>query len=518
MISPRGSILLLTLAAVPVAATHALPRHKTPAKPLTISVQQPAYAGEPIWVQIVLPRHGAPIPVDAFHTARCDQLELRYDGKPVARRLLDKAANGVFGIIMGSTPYDPMKAKCFPNRITNLPGNRVSLQAQYVVNQPGEYEVRLVTAWPGCVPGTIGPKSVTMYATSSWVTFEVLPTTPAQRRAWLARLVGHPPADVASLRGDYLPSLVAAAPDPRALAAVAKQLPSSNPYVAVEALHALAYFPKESGERAFLDSIQRFGPNELLAQVASENIYGLNADLAAREKMVRASFPYLTSSDPAKSAGAVLMLLYECHLPMKLRLDAALVALADRKVLEAAPAIIAARHEDAMRTLSRYLGLYGGSKAHSLLWEIADAGGSARDQALEAIMYHPEPSDLPKMEAVFLQPGGGQFMPSDIPKVFLKDFGDRAVPVLQRLMKESPYLWVRITSAQQLLPRNDPAALRFFIEAIGLYRWPYSSVPRWDWIQLVQKAYPKELPANANQKQVLALLRARLFATERKRK
>jgi hypothetical protein len=268
------------------------------------------------------------------------------------------------------------------------------------------------------------------------------------------------------------------------------------------------------------DLIQKRGPTELLAQLVSTNVYGFDADPERRAQMTRNSFEYLRSSDPAKVAGAIKMIRYTVHLPHQPPVDLKLTALADQKVLEAAPAIIAANHDDAMRELALYFGLCDCPEAHPLLWNIAYSGGSAADQARSAVLFHPQSDDLPKVAALLMQPGNSDPYGMNLavlPRGLIIEFGDKAVPVLEAAVRDSPYVWVRTVSAAELLRKNDPAAFRFFLDAIVNNRWSANVAYKGQLLQYVKEAFPAELSNDAGQKAVTDFLRARLASAERQR-
>jgi hypothetical protein len=207
------------------------------------------------------------------------------------------------------------------------------------------------------------------------------------------------------------------------------------------------------------------------------------------------------------------MIRYTVHLPHQPPVDLKLSALADQKILEAAPAIIAANHDDPKRELSLYLGLYEGPEAHPLLWRIVYSGGSAADQARHALLFHPQSDELPKLAAQLMQPGNSDpygMNLASLPKGLIVAFGDKAVPVLEAAVRDSPYVWVRTNSAAELLRKNDPAAFRFFLDAIVNNRWSANVAYKGQLLQHVKEAFPAELSNAASQKAVADFLRARL--------
>ncbi|MDX6463401.1 MAG: hypothetical protein QOE55_7098 [Acidobacteriaceae bacterium] len=485
------------------SAAQVSPLHSRAPKPFSITVDQPAYIGEPIWVHLPAIRPGAIR--YAIGASGCNRLELMSDGKPVQRRSLNPRGFG-FGVSSGPIPIG---STCIPELLTNPPGNRLPLHVWYPVQQPGVYAVRWVSEWSDVKDG----KSVTVSVNSAWTTFTVLQSTAAERERWLSRLLASPPADPELLLGDYIHSLVAATPDERALQAIVAQIYSSNQSVAWLAACALMYFPENRVKDVIFESILKRGPTEVLAQLVTTNAFDLDSDPERRAQMTRSCFEYLRSSDPAKAAGAIKMIRYTVHLPHQPPVDLKLSALADQKILEAAPAIIAANHDDPERELSLYLGLYEGPEAHPLLWRIVYSGGSAADQARHALLFHPQSDELPKLAAQLMQPGNSDpygMNLASLPKGLIVAFGDKAVPVLEAAVRDSPYVWVRTNSAAELLRKNDPAAFRFFLDAIVNNRWSANVAYKGQLLQHVKEAFPAELSNAASQKAVADFLRARL--------
>jgi hypothetical protein len=68
------------------SAAQVSPLHSGAPKPFSITVDQPAYIGEPIWVHLPAIRPGAIR--YAIGASGCNRLELMSDGKPVQRRSL----------------------------------------------------------------------------------------------------------------------------------------------------------------------------------------------------------------------------------------------------------------------------------------------------------------------------------------------------------------------------------------------------------------------------------------------
>src|SRR5271170_6266185 len=192
-----GLALLVLLFPQPQVASPVQP----PAVPaLTIAIDQPVYTGQPIWVRAVSgPLQNIRYP---FHAAAgdmgCNRLEVKRDGvllTPVPVH----AAGSTDGIMCGSAAPP------------GSPEHRLPLHALYPLKIAGTYSVRWTET--GYAPTGLKP-----IAQSDWLTFEVLQATPERHEAWIRNLLANPPEDNGLLAGDFLPSLLAAAPGPHALA------------------------------------------------------------------------------------------------------------------------------------------------------------------------------------------------------------------------------------------------------------------------------------------------------------
>lgn len=143
-------------------------------KPFTITVDQPAYAGLPVWV------HKAPGPEFVrypFYTSveyfGCNRLELMRDGKLVRRWQIRSDLTSYIGIACGSAA--PPQS----------PEDRLPLHLWYPLQDPGVYRVRWIYEQPTLKNGS----EQTISTSSAWTTFTVLQSTPAQRERWLNQLL-----------------------------------------------------------------------------------------------------------------------------------------------------------------------------------------------------------------------------------------------------------------------------------------------------------------------------------------
>lgn len=76
-----------------------------------------------------------------------------------------------------------------------------------------------------------GQMTETVVAQSEWFDFEVRQSTPEQRKDWFEEQHKNVPSDGGEFVGDFLPSLLANAPDQRALEMVLEQMYSNQPLI-----------------------------------------------------------------------------------------------------------------------------------------------------------------------------------------------------------------------------------------------------------------------------------------------
>ena len=254
--------------------------------PFTITIDQPAYAGEPIWVRAVNgPIQNVRYPIyspDGYFG--CNKLEVWHDGTLVAPSTTETVPHVYDGPACGSAAP------------RGSPEGRLPLHVLYPLLQPGTYLVRWTIESPNFAPGPL----LLSIGQSQWLTFTVLAATPAMHESWLQKLIASPPDDPGQIAGDFLPSLEADAPDPRALNIFLKYLYSDNWVVADEAGSALELFPQSEAMRAVDAAIEEHGPSDQLAYYASDH---KGWTLADEDKIVHAAVSYLESPEPRPATG-----------------------------------------------------------------------------------------------------------------------------------------------------------------------------------------------------------------------
>jgi hypothetical protein len=468
-------------------------------KPLAITVDQPAYAGEPIWIHAPAGKYFIRYPFYSYiGYVGCNRVELRYEGEAMKPWAMPSDMISYEGILCGSAAQ------------RGSPPDRLPLHVLYPILKPGRYAVRWVIEEPNFENAKNGV-FLKDFADSGWTPFTVLGPTPEERQNWLSRLLAKPPTDPGLLAGDYIPSLVAAAPDEQAMQAIAGQLYSSNSMVTAIATSALRFFPEASVRDAIFHLIEKNGPSEAIANILGMDSFGVASD-SRRTRAAHICFGYLGSQNPEQQAAAIKALQVIAYFPgERLPAEPSLVAETDQKVLEAAPGIVTANEDAPMRHLAVYLGLMRSDRAHQLLERIASSASPAAEQARIALLWHPEPGDLSKVGAAMFEAGkaddGRELSP--IPYSLVQVYGDEAIPIVRRAMNDSPYIFVRTSAAEELVRKNDPAAFAFFRDAIVNNRWAENSAYQGELIRFLKDAFPTDLPPTANRDSVVRFLRAR---------
>lgn len=471
---------------------------------LSTTVDQPAYLGEPIWITADAgPNIRYPFRA-TIENIGCNQIELKRDGALLKPLPLAGYANQS-GIACGSAAPP------------GSPPHRLPLHALFVMDQPGTYSVRWTELEPSSHAGTARLEPL---AQSDWMTFQVQQPTAEQRDHWLQTLLVHPPQDPGHLAGDFLPSLVAAAPDPRALQTFVQYLHADNAMVSGMAAAALTRFPLPDVRHAVVETLVHDGPSDQLAHFATQN-RGWTLD--EERRVVRAVIPYLQPSkappSPAKdtvpyaptpNSAALTLLRFIFFVPNGAwPADRKLEAYANAQVLQAAPNIIANADARTVQELSENLGSMSSSaRTHELLVQISQRSDTAGEQARIALTWHHQPADLPRLAAVLTAPGDADPRGTDrstLPASLIQGFGDAALPYLERAVATSPYVWVRTQSAEQLALHNRPAGFKFLLEAVEGDPPYRAEVVRW-----VRDSFGNDLPRNATEQEIAVFLRKRM--------
>jgi hypothetical protein len=457
-----------------------------------IQLSDPAYTGMPVWI----------------HAELSFPLEIRYpygeDPEDFgSNRLEVKRENS----LLPKVPFRPWVGRggIVDGSIApaTSPKNRLPLHLQYALDKPGIYSVRWTELRHGFQDGQI---TETVVAQSDWLDFEVRQSTPEQRKDWFENQLAKVPSnDVGVFVGDFLPSLLANAPDPRVLQVVLEKLYSTEPLILGCALGSLRFFRDEDIRFQVLDKLHLRGPNEGLAYVISWHAPWFQDQ---KEDIVHTVVPYLHARKDWQVAAALKILVFVAH-PGTFHWprDSEVPAKSDQAVLEAAPELIE-RSSEVSQILAEYLGGIKSPGSRHLLWQLAARPEPAHEQALIALTWIGDAQDLPLLAELFIQPGEADKYGRDLaslPYSLVRAYGDAAVPYLERAVSESPYAFVRTQSAEELALRGRPVAFQFFLDAVENGRFYKQELVGW-----LKTHFPNQVPGSADDAIVIAFLKTRM--------
>jgi hypothetical protein len=484
----RMLILALLAATLPVPArASAVPVHD-----LYLNIDQPVYTNLPVWIKADLS-----YPYEArypYHENPSDfgpnQLEVKRGGQVLLPRPFPNFGGFVgTGIMNGSAA--PASA----------PTNRLPLHLQYSIDEPGTYSVRWTAIRHHLVSGHWAPEVV---ARSDWLTFEVKPSTPGQREAWLKKQLAAVPADPGQLVGDFLPSLLVASPDPRVLQIFLDQLYSKDSLVSGYALSSLGLFSADDLRTQVLELVHHRGLSGRMAYLISWNPQFREY----REDLVRTILPFLRSGDDRQVAATLNLLGSLVHSErFSWPANSDVPAQVDRAVLAVASHLVK-RGGEVPQTLAIYLGGIKSHVARGLLWQLAERTEPEHEQALIALTWIGDERDLPRLGDLLLKSGDSDVYGSDrasLPYSLMRGYGDRAIPYLEQAVSKSPYAFVRTQSAEELALKGRPVAFSFFLDAVENNRFYKQELVTW-----LKDRFPNELSGSADDEAVIAFLNSRL--------
>lgn len=456
-----------------------------------IHVTEPAYTGLPVWIYADL----------SF------PLEIRYpygedpeDFGP--NRLEVKRENQV----LEPVPFKPwvgaggvMDGSIAP---PSSPKNRLPLHLRYSLDKPGMYSVRWVAVRHSFQNGRMAE---TVVAESDWLDFEVRESTSEQREGWFDESRKNVPSDPGEFVGDFLPSLLANAPDQRVLKMVLGQMYSNHALISGCALGSLRFFRDADIRTHVLQMLRVRGPNEGLAYVISWHPSWFQDQ---KDAIVRTIIPYLHSREDWQVAATLKLLGFLVHLGnFHWPPDSGTPTSPDLAVLAAAPELIG-RNTTVSQPLAEYLGGIKSHDARDLLWQVAERPEPAHEQALIALTWIGEAQDLPRLAELLIKPGDPDKYGRDLaslPYSLVRAYGDHAIPYLERAASESPYAFVKTQSAEQLALRGRPIAFDFFLDAVESNRFYKQELVGW-----LKTHFAKELPGTADDATIIAFLKTRL--------
>ncbi|MGD0499473.1 MAG: hypothetical protein ABSC23_13665 [Bryobacteraceae bacterium] len=440
----------------------------------TLSLEQPAHVGGPVWVHIQqppYPRYGDlqyPVKVNPYDFG-CNEIDVRRNGSPLPR-------------IPVQGPPGPPPAGLMCGFI-GIPGreaphkNRLPVHLQYRFDQPGAYEVRYTRR--SAPPDMRDSQPIFQTA---WTRIEILPGPPGPP--------GAPPQDPVEALGDYLPSILGF-PDDAHLALVVGYLYHPTETVRRYASQALNYWPEDVVIQRLTDLLHTRGPSDVVVERTFRTPGAVDFIL-----------PSLRSDNPALLRAAV------SGVSSLLFADPPLLSAADRARAEGA--LIAAA-ENVLRngesqTGNYYAAALGGvrdPRARDLLWSFVDRN-VITEQSLIVITWFKNPADLPRLAALLEAPAKRDPMDrtyASLPYAIHRAYGDAALPTLESALQKSGHVWVQTHCAEELVEAGRKSAFAFIAQAIEENR-SY----RQELVRFIQNRFP-ELRGTDDSK-VLAFLKA----------
>ena len=438
-------------------------------EPATLSLEQPARVGGPVWVHIQAPSFpwygDVRYPVEiAPADFGCNEMEVRRNGALLPRIPMQAAAYMGVGLMCGNMgiPGHEMQHK-----------DRLPLHLQYRFDQPGVYEVRYTRR--------VGqPEPVFQTA---WTRIEIGPAQPTAPAP--------PPRDPAEALSDYLPGILGF-PDAAHLALLTEYLYHPDDTVRQYTSLGLAYWPDDEISRRLTGLLHTRGPSDVVVERTFRTAGAVDFIL-----------PHLRSDNPVLLRGAITGVnrLLFADPPL---LSAEARARAEDALISAAENVL---RGDDPQTGINYASALGGvhdPRARALLWDFISRN-VLTDQSLIAVTWLKNPADLPRLAALLEAPARGDPMQrtyASLPYAIHRAYGDAALPVLESAIQRSGYVWVQTNCARELLQAGRKSGFAFIAQAIEQNKFY-----RREMVQFVQDRFP-ELKG-ADDSKVLAFLKAR---------
>ncbi|MGD0871653.1 MAG: hypothetical protein ABSB88_19035 [Bryobacteraceae bacterium] len=435
----------------------------------TLSLEQPAHVGGPVWIHIQAPPSPSygylqyPLEI-APSDFGCNEVEVRLNGTLLPRIPMQPAAGIHMGLMCGNIgiPGHEMQHK-----------NRLPLHLQYRFRQPGVYEVRY-TRRQG------QPEPILQ---SAWTRIEIQQAQPGA--------LAVPPQDPAEALSDYLPGILGF-PDAAHLALLTDYLYHPDDTVRQYTSLGLAYWPDDQVNRRLTDLLRTRGPSDVVVERTFRTPGAVDFIL-----------PRLRSDNPVLLRGAITgvnRLLFAdpplLSIEARARAEDALVSAAENVLRGGDP-----------QTGNNYASALGGvhdPRARDLLWDFVKRN-VLTEQSLIAVTWLKNPADLPRLAALLEAPAKGDPMQvtyASLPYAIHRAYGDAALPVLESAIQQSGYVWVRTSCARELVQAGRKSGFAFIAQAIEQNKFY-----RQEMVQFVHDRFP-EL-RGADDSQVLAFLKTR---------
>jgi hypothetical protein len=435
----------------------------------SISLEQPAHVGGPVWIHIQAPSYtgygDVQYPVEvAPADFGCNEVEVRRNGTLLPRIPMQATARIHMGLMCGNIgiPGHEMQHK-----------NRLPVHLQYRFDQPGVYEVRYTRR--------LGqPEAIFQTA---WTRIEIQPAPPSAPVA--------PPQDPAEALGDYLPGILGF-PDAAHLALVTEYLYHPNDTVRQYTSQGLSYWPDDEVNRRLTELLHARGPSDVVVERTFRTAGAVDFIL-----------PHLRSDNPVLLRGAITGVnrLLFADPPL---LAAEARARAEDALISAAEHVLRGGDPQTGIDYASALGGVHDPRARDLLWDFVKRN-VLTEQSLIAITWLKNPADLARLAALLEAPAKGDPMQrtyASLPYAIHRAYGDAALPALESALQKSGYVWVRTNCARELVQAGRKSGFAFIAQAIEQNKFY-----RLEMVQFVHDRFP-EL-RGADDSQVLVFLKTR---------
>ncbi len=374
-----------------------------------------------------------------------------------------------------------------PMRPAGVHRNRLPLHLQYPLTQAGMYSVR----WSQSQQTT----SRNIITRSNWIIFEVKDLTSKDRENWLRKQLASVPAEPMVLVGDYLPSLLAAAPDRRVLNTILRQLYSKDRLVCDYALGSLALFPGIDVRAQMIELLRSQGPCHSIAEAVQwyPGYFKIEGD-----DFIKTVLPYLSATDDKKVLASLELLC--CLRGNASHLDAITLRQADEAVLRTAPRLIR-KAEARQYFLAQYLAYPKNDKSRKFLQELIEQPDSYRQSAVMSLAKHADARDLPLLGNLLLH-HGQSYQLFDLPAQLLRSFGEPCLSYLEQTLSKSSEFSIQRAIAEELMTKERPFVWEFLAGQIK-----DNKVNTGYWIKWLGRRFPKTLSSNPSDLELIGFFK-----------
>jgi hypothetical protein len=422
-----------------------------------LAVEGVARVGGPIWVKVDLPfgwgeiRYPVAIAPADFG---CNEIEVRQNGVMLPSISLRS------GPMIRNGP--PCGSISIPGYASQHAG-RLPIHLQYRFEKAGVYEMRYTLK-----KFSFGSTSFEVALQSSWSRLEVLPAQPHRREP--------APSDPAEILSDYLPGILGFS-DTSSLQIVLGYLYHPSDIVRRYAQLALSYWPQQEVDARTAELIRTNGPTDALVGL-------LHLPTA---QLTDAMLPYLASGDRILLDGAIQGVTRALSDPQR-ALQGEPRVRAENALLGGVEHILRTGDRQTLNNLAVALGSVHDDRARDVLWNFYERKVAA-EQSLIAITWRKDLRDLPRLGALLVAPAAGDSTSRElasIPYAIRNSYGESALPFLEAAIKDSGHVWVRTSSARELVLAGRPAGFGFIVDAIEGNR-PY----RREMVEFARERFPE---------------------------